>query len=135
ELDPKLQERVRTDAKVAEVVRIAKALQGLNRQAGMHAAGVVIADKPLWEYAPVYQPPGENFLVTQYAKEEVEQVGLVKFDFLGLKTLTVIDDAIGMVNANHPDAPPIRSEIIPVDDPETFQMLTRGDTQGVFQLE
>ena len=135
ELDPKLQERIDSDPRIAEVFRIAKALQGLNRQAGMHAAGVVIADKPLWEYVPLYQPAGEKFLVTQFAKDEVEQAGLVKFDFLGLKTLTVIRDAIDMINANHPDQPRLVEEMIPLDDPETYAMIARGDTQGVFQLE
>ena len=80
------------------MLEIALALEGLHRQAGMHAAGVVIADKPLWEYVPVYQPPGEKTLVTQFAKDEVEAAGLVKFDFLGLKTLTVIQHAINLVN-------------------------------------
>ena len=65
---------------------------------GMHAAGVVIADKPLWEFVPVYQPPGEKALITQFAKDEVEAAGLVKFDFLGLKTLTVIQHALDLVN-------------------------------------
>ncbi|HWV37508.1 MAG TPA: DNA polymerase III subunit alpha [Vulgatibacter sp.] len=135
EADPALQARVDSDPRITEVFRIAKALQGLNRQAGMHAAGVVIADKPLWEYVPLYQPSGEKFLVTQYAKDEVEEAGLVKFDFLGLKTLTVIDDAVQMINANHPDQPKVTAELIPLDDPEVYAMLSRGDTQGVFQLE
>jgi len=135
EADPALQAKVATDSRIEEVFRISKALQGLNRQAGMHAAGVVIADKPLWEYVPLYQPSGEKFLVTQYAKDEVEQAGLVKFDFLGLKTLTVIDDAIAMINENNPGSTPLSPEVIPIDDAATFEMLSRGDTQGVFQLE
>ncbi len=135
ELDPKLQEKIDADERVAEVFRIAKALQGLNRQAGMHAAGVVIGDKPLWEYVPLYQPSGEKFLVTQFAKDEVEEAGLVKFDFLGLKTLTVIRDAIDMINANNPEKPKLVEEEIPLDDPATYQMIAKGDTQGVFQLE
>ena len=114
-------------------MRIAQALEGLNRQAGMHAAGVVISDKPLWEYVPVYQPSGEDFLVTQYAKDEVEKAGLVKFDFLGLKTLTVIDDAIKMIRANHPGME-LSAETIPFDDPAVYQLITRGETKGVFQL-
>ncbi len=134
EVDPKLKEKVDGDARVEKVVRIAQALEGLNRQAGMHAAGVVISDKPLWEYVPVYQPSGEDFLVTQYAKDEVEKAGLVKFDFLGLKTLTVIDDAIKMIRANHPGME-LSAETIPFDDPAVYQLITRGETKGVFQLE
>jgi len=134
EIDPRLRERVESDPKIREVVEIARALEGLNRQAGMHAAGVVIADKPLWEYVPVYQPAGEKVLVTQFAKDEVEAAGLVKFDFLGLKTLTVIDNAIRMINENHPEAN-LTPNRIPLDDPATYQMISRGDTQGVFQLE
>jgi DNA polymerase-3 subunit alpha len=135
EAEPKLKQRVESDPRVAEVVGIAQKLEGLNRQTGMHAAGIVIADQPLWEYVPVFQPPGENFLVTQFAKEEVEKAGLVKFDFLGLKTLTVIADAIRMVNENHPDDPPLTAERIPIDDPDTYRMIARGDCKGIFQLE
>src|SRR5690606_27379418 len=133
EIDPRLKERAENDPRIGEVIRIAQALEGLNRQAGMHAAGVVIADKPLWEYVPVYQPSGEKVMVTQFAKDEVEQAGLVKFDFLGLKTLTVIDNAIRMINENHPGVN-LRASDIPLDDPATFQLIARGDTQGVFQL-
>ena len=86
-----------------DVLTSAMALEGLHRQAGMHAAGVVIADKPLWEFVPVYQRPGESALVTQFAKDEVEAAGLVKFDFLGLKTLTVIQNALDLVNRGPPD--------------------------------
>lgn len=134
EIDPRLRERMDNDPRIREVIEIAQALEGLNRQAGMHAAGVVIADKPLWEYVPLYQPSGEKALVTQFAKDEVEEAGLIKFDFLGLKTLTVIDNAIRMINENDPEAG-IVADKIPLDDKATFQMISRGDTQGVFQLE
>ena len=91
------------DVTTKDVLEIALALEGLHRQAGMHAAGVVIADKPLWEFVPVYQPPGEKVLITQFAKDEVEAAGLVKFDFLGLKTLTVIQHALDLVNRDRAD--------------------------------
>ncbi|MBM4379109.1 MAG: DNA polymerase III subunit alpha [Deltaproteobacteria bacterium] len=118
-----------------EVLDIALALEGLHRQAGMHAAGVVIADKPLWEYVPVYSPPQERTLITQFAKDEVEAAGLVKFDFLGLKTLTVIQNALNLVNRHRAADQQIVREQIPLDDKATFDLISRGDTAGVFQME
>ena len=116
-----------------EVLEIALALEGLHRQAGMHAAGVVIADKPLWEFVPVYQPPGEKVLITQFAKDEVEAAGLVKFDFLGLKTLTVLayrGQARQPARHRSRSARAFRSTM-----PRATQMLARGETVGVFQVE
>jgi DNA polymerase-3 subunit alpha len=118
-----------------EVLQIAMALEGLHRQAGMHAAGVVIADKPLWEFVPVYQRPGENVLITQFAKDEVEAAGLVKFDFLGLTTLTVIQQALDLINRGRPAKQRLQSHQIPIDDPATYDLISRGDTAGVFQME
>ena len=108
------------DVTSKDVLEIALALEGLHRQAGMHAAGVVIADKPLWEYVPVYSPPGERVLITQFAKDEVEAAGLVKFDFLGLKTLTVIQHALDLVNRNRPETEKIQRHQIPLNDPATL---------------
>jgi DNA polymerase III subunit alpha len=118
-----------------EVLTISMALEGLHRQAGMHAAGVVIADKPLWEYVPVYQRPGESALITQFAKDEVEAAGLVKFDFLGLTTLTVIQNALDLVNRGRPPEQRIQAHQIPLADPATYELISRGDTAGVFQME
>ncbi|MFL5320428.1 MAG: DNA polymerase III subunit alpha, partial [Myxococcaceae bacterium] len=118
-----------------DVLEIGLALEGLHRQAGMHAAGVVIADKPLWEFVPVYSPPGERTLITQFAKDEVEAAGLVKFDFLGLKTLTVIQNALNMINRKLPADQQILREKIPLGDPATYDLISRGDTAGVFQME
>ncbi|HEY6002426.1 MAG TPA: DNA polymerase III subunit alpha [Anaeromyxobacter sp.] len=118
-----------------DLLDIGMALEGLNRQAGLHAAGVVIADKPLWEYVPVYQDDKSDMLVSQFAKDEVEKAGLVKFDFLGLKTLTVIDDALRLVRANHPERKGFRAADIPLDDPAVYELISRGDTAGVFQME
>ncbi len=118
-----------------EVLTISMALEGLHRQAGMHAAGVVIADKPLWEFVPVYQRPGESALITQFAKDEVEAAGLVKFDFLGLTTLTVIQNALDLVNRGRPPEQRIQAHQIPVGDPATYELISRGDTAGVFQME
>src|SRR5206468_4041413 len=117
-----------------------------NRHAGMHAAGVVISETPLWDYVPCSRGPGGE-IVTQFAKDEVEQAGLVKFDFLGLKTLTVIDIAVKLINKGHvgkPGAPgwvdkdgKLQFDItdVPLDDKSVYRMISDGDTTGVFQLE
>ncbi|MHB8879474.1 MAG: DNA polymerase III subunit alpha, partial [Myxococcaceae bacterium] len=118
-----------------DLLEIGLALEGLHRQPGMHAAGVVIADRPLWEFVPVYQAPGEKALITQFAKDEVEAAGLVKFDFLGLKTLTVIQHALDLVNRGRPPAERIERHQIPLADKPTFDLISRGDTAGVFQME
>jgi DNA polymerase III subunit alpha len=118
-----------------DILDIAMSLEGLNRQAGLHAAGVVIADKPLWEYVPAYKDDKSEMLVSQFAKDEVEAAGLVKFDFLGLKTLTVIDDALKLVKQNHPEMKDFKASDIPLDDPAVYELISRGDTAGVFQME
>jgi DNA polymerase-3 subunit alpha len=118
-----------------DLLDIGMALEGLNRQAGIHAAGVVIADKPLWEYVPAYKDDKSEMLVSQFAKDEVEAAGLVKFDFLGLKTLTVIDDALRLLKRNHPERKDFEASDIPLDDPAVYELIGRGDTAGVFQLE
>ncbi|HEY8206633.1 MAG TPA: DNA polymerase III subunit alpha, partial [Myxococcaceae bacterium] len=118
-----------------DVLEVSLALEGLHRQAGMHAAGVVIADRPLWEFVPVYSPPGENVLITQFAKDEVEAAGLVKFDFLGLTTLTVIRHALDLINRSLPEDKRWEPHKIPIDDKPTFEIMSRGDTAGIFQME
>ncbi|MGB8930233.1 MAG: DNA polymerase III subunit alpha, partial [Anaeromyxobacteraceae bacterium] len=118
-----------------DLLDISMSLEGLNRQSGLHAAGVVIADKPLWEYVPVFKDDKSGMLVSQLAKEEVEAAGLVKFDFLGLKTLTVIDDALQRVRKNHPELASFGASDIPIDDPAVYDLISRGDTAGVFQME
>jgi DNA polymerase-3 subunit alpha len=100
----------------------------------MHAAGVVIGEKPLWEYVPLCR--GQNGeLVTQFAKDEVELAGLIKFDFLGLTTLTVIDEAVKLVNRRLPEGQKINIALLPLDDRKTYELISRGDTAGVFQME
>jgi DNA polymerase-3 subunit alpha len=119
-----------------ELLDLAAALEGLNRNAGMHAAGVVIAERPLWEYVPCFRGQNDE-IVTQFAMKEVEKAGLVKFDFLGLKTLTVIQTALRLINeqkaARGEDELDI--DVIRKDDADVFKMISRGDTTGVFQLE
>jgi DNA polymerase-3 subunit alpha len=132
--EPRLKELYDNDPKYRELLDIAKALEGLNRHAGMHAAGVVISEKPLWEYVPCFR--GQNGeIVTQFAKDEVELAGLVKFDFLGLKTLTVIAKAVDLINKQRPGQPPFDIDRIPLVDAAVYRMITVGDTTGVFQLE
>jgi DNA polymerase-3 subunit alpha len=135
-VEPKLTEIQEQKPIFKEVIEYARALEGLNRSTGMHAAGIVIGEEPLWEYVPLCK--GQNGeLVTQFAKDEVEKAGLVKFDFLGLKTLTVISDAVKLVNRQLASAgqPPVEISLLPLDDKQTYELISRGDTAGVFQME
>jgi DNA polymerase-3 subunit alpha len=132
EQEPQLRELIKKDPKVESLFDIAKSLEGLTRHASTHAAGVVISNKSLMEYLPLYR--GQNGeVMTQYPMKEVETIGLVKFDFLGLKTLTVVDHAIQLVEKNHQ----VKIELsqIPLDDPKVFVLLGSGSTLGIFQLE
>ncbi|MBI4510104.1 MAG: DNA polymerase III subunit alpha [Deltaproteobacteria bacterium] len=133
--EPRLKELYENDPKVRELLDFAKRLEGLNRHAGMHAAGVVISENPLWAHVPCFK--GDNGeIVTQFAKDEVEAAGLVKFDFLGLKTLTVIDTAVKLINQQRSSSEtPLDIDKIRIDDPEVYKMIGAGDTTGVFQLE
>ncbi len=132
EMEPSLHEMAEKNPEVRELFDIAMALEGLPRHSSTHAAGVVIADKPLTEYIPLYRG-NKGEVVTQFAMEYVEKVGLIKFDFLGLRNLTVIDNAVKLVRENHDPDFDIRK--IPLDDSKTFELLKSGDTLGVFQLE
>jgi len=134
EVEPKLKALHDSDARVKELLGYSKKLEGLTRHAGMHAAGVVISDGPLTEHVPCFQ--SADTIVTQYDKDDVEAAGLVKFDFLGLKTLTVIDIAQKLVNAR-PDRKnnPLDLGKIGLDDKPTYQLISSGETTGVFQLE
>ena len=119
-----------------ELLDIAMKLEGLNRHAGIHAAGVVIGEKPLWEYVPCFRPE-EGVIATQFDMNDVAKVGLVKFDFLGLKTLTVIQTAVALADADrkaHGEAP-LDMAAIPLDDVEVYRMISAADVTGVFQLE
>jgi len=130
--EPALQEEIKSDNRVAKLVDIAKRLEGLYRHASTHAAGVVIGDRPLDELVPLYRDPRSDMPVTQFSMKWVEPAGLVKFDFLGLKTLTVLAKALDHLKARNIE---IDIDNLPFDDPATFEMLGKGDTTGVFQLE
>ena len=124
----------RDDEEVTAIIDLAKSLEGLVRNAGKHAGGVVIAPDHLTDFAPLYCEDGGSSLVTQLDKDDVEAIGLVKFDFLGLKTLTIIDWAERIVNATYPDAA-LDISRVPMDDAETFRLLQSTQTAAVFQLE
>jgi DNA polymerase III subunit alpha len=133
EQEERLKNLVEGDPRVRRVFNLACAVEGLCRQTGVHAAGVVIADQPLVAYAPLYRDEPEGGPVVQYDMKSAEGIGLIKFDFLGLKTLDQIRDAVAMVLRNH--AVNIDMSAIPVDDLATYELLQEGDALGVFQLE
>ncbi len=124
----------RDDEEVAAIIDLAKSLEGLVRNAGKHAGGVVISPGPLTDFAPLYCEEGGGNVVTQLDKDDVEAVGLVKFDFLGLKTLTIIDWAVKIINGIQPDLN-LSIKRIPENDPKTFRLLQSTHTAAVFQLE
>jgi DNA polymerase III subunit alpha len=133
EQEPQLKALIEKDQKIKELATISLALEGLTRHASTHAAGVVVTPKPLPEYLPLYVDPKSGGQVTQYPMSYVEKIGLVKFDFLGLKTLTVIENAVRLIREGKDSAFDLR--LITDDDKTTYELLSRGETTGVFQLE
>ncbi len=136
EITPELTQLYETSPMHRELLDVAGKLEGLNRHAGMHAAGVVITERPVWEHVPCFKGQGSD-LITQFDKDGVERAGLIKFDFLGLKTLTVIETAVTLVNEQRRRAgePHLDINLIPRDDSAVYRLLSRADTTGVFQLE
>jgi DNA polymerase-3 subunit alpha len=130
--EQKLREAAEQDERVARLFKIAGALEGLYSNASTHAAGVVIGDRPLHEVTPLYRDPKSDMPATQFNMKWVEPAGLIKFDFLGLKTLTVLAMAGQLARRRDPDFDLAK---VPLDDKETYAMLGRGETVGVFQLE
>lgn len=130
--EPKFEEEKQKDPVIGHLLDIALQLEGLYRHASTHAAGIVIGDRPLWQLVPMYRDPRSNMPVTQFNMKFVEKAGLVKFDFLGLKTLTVLKTAVDFVERHG-----VKIDIshIPLDDKLTYEMLTRGETVAVFQVE
>jgi DNA polymerase-3 subunit alpha len=138
EQEPKLREIVK-EPRMTELIDIARHLEGQVRHASKHAAGVVISQQPLTEYLPLFRTPKDE-IITQFDMKAVEKIGLVKFDFLGLRTLTVIDKAVKSINQKLSNTPLVDSEQfsinrIPMDDIATYDLLSRGETAGIFQLE
>jgi DNA polymerase-3 subunit alpha len=130
--EPRLQAEAVGDPVVKRAFDIAKKLEGLTRHASTHAAGIVIGDRPLTELVPLYRDPKSDMPVTQFNMKWVEQAGLVKFDFLGLKTLTVLEKAVALVRRRGVE---IALAGIPLDDAKTYDLLARAEAVGVFQLE
>ncbi len=133
EKEPKIKELCDADPQAARVWEYALALEGLNRNAGTHAAGVVISNEPLWKKTPLFKPSGLDTLATQYNGKYVEDVDLIKFDFLGLKTLTVIEEANKLIEQRHGK----RVDFITADvnDKGVYDLIQTGNTMGLFQIE
>ncbi len=132
EEEPKLQEEAEKEPVVGRLLDIAQKIEGLYRHASTHAAGIVIGDRPLSQLVPMYRDPRSDMPVTQFNMKWVEQAGLVKFDFLGLKTLTVLKTAVDFIRKRNIE---VKLESLPLDDQLTYEMLSRGETVGVFQVE
>ena len=130
--EPRLQEMRDGDEAIRRLMEVALQLEGLYRHASTHAAGLVIGDRPLIDLVPLYRDPKADTLVTQYSMKYVEQAGLVKFDFLGLTTLTILKQAVAILAKL---GTPVDLERLPLDDRKTYEMLSRGDAGGVFQFE
>ena len=130
--EPRLQEEQKKNDKIRRLLALSRSLEGLNRHSSTHAAGVVISDKPLVERVPLCKSPNDD-IVTQFSMNDLSAAGLTKFDFLGLKTLTVIRDALKFIEEGR--GVKINISDILLDDRKTFQLLSKGDTDGVFQLE
>ncbi len=130
---PELAELSRTDGRVERLLDYAVTLEGLARHCSTHAAGVVIAPSALTNYVPLFKGSKDE-ITTQYDMKMVEEIGLLKMDFLGLRTLTVIDDTLRMIAENHPEAK-VDIDNVPLDDPDVYRQFARGDTIGVFQFE
>ena len=127
-----LKKMERQDPQVAELIEVAQRLEGITRHASVHAAGVVIAPKPVTEFAPIYKSQKDE-ITTQWAMKEVERIGLLKMDFLGLSTLTLLNDAVERIKESTGES--VSLEQLPMDDPDTYQLFCEGQTLGIFQFE
>jgi DNA polymerase III subunit alpha len=133
--EPILAERLEKEDEVKTLLGLAQKLEGLTRNVGMHAGGVLIAPGKLTDFTPLYQQPGSDSAVSQYDKDDVEAAGLVKFDFLGLATLTILEIAKDFIRARHKGQEQFAFEDIALDDPHTYKLFTDGKTEAVFQFE
>src|SRR3982751_5833689 len=134
EVEPLINEREAAEEEVRELLELAEQLEGLPRNVGMHAGGVLIAPGKLTDFCPLYTQAASDALVSQFDKDDVERVGLVKFDFLGLTTLTILDWAVRYVRRLDP-ARPLTLETLPLDDRAAYDIFKAGNTTGVFQFE
>ncbi|MBV8618069.1 MAG: DNA polymerase III subunit alpha [Curvibacter sp.] len=135
ELEPVLAERIQKEEDVKTIIEMAQKLEGMTRNIGMHAGGVLIAPGKLTDFCALYQQPGSESAVSQYDKDDVEAIGLVKFDFLGLATLTILEIAREFIMKRHKGQENFQFETIPLDDLPTYRLFQDGKTEAVFQFE
>jgi DNA polymerase-3 subunit alpha len=140
EVEPRLKEIYENKTEMRELINIAQKLEGLARHASTHAAGIVISPEPLTEFLPLYKAPGDEAITTQFDMDAIKALGLLKFDFLGLKTLTIIDKTEKIINESlrqqkGEDFKPFSMKDIPLNDKKTFELLCSAKTTGIFQLE
>ena len=134
EKEPQIDERAKNEEELAELLPLAEKLEGITRNVGMHAGGVLIAPGRLTDFCPLYRAEGSESMVSQFDKDDVEAIGLVKFDFLGLRTLTILAEAVRFVQ-RHEDRTDFRLEDLPLDDPAVYRLFADGNTTAVFQSE
>ncbi len=132
---PELEQREAAEEEVAELLSLATRVEGIVRNIGMHAGGVLIAPGKITDFCPLYQQPGSDSAVSQYDKDDVEAIGLVKFDFLGLATLTILELAKDFIVARYPERKDFSFDNIPLDDPRVYKLFSDGLTESVFQFE
>ena len=132
---PEIEEREKNEEEVAELLALAERVEGIVRNIGMHAGGVLIAPGKITDFCPLYMQPGSDSAVSQFDKDDVEAAGLVKFDFLGLATLTILEMAKDFIRARHADRRDFTLEQVPLDDRGAYQLMSEGKTVAVFQLE
>jgi DNA polymerase-3 subunit alpha len=135
EQEPQLAERLEREEDVKTLLEMAQKLEGMTRNVGMHAGGVLIAPGKLTDFCPLHQQPGSDSAVSQYDKDDVEAVGLVKFDFLGLATLTILELARQFIVQRHKGQSGFKFEDVPIDDSKVYDLFARGQTEAVFQFE
>jgi DNA polymerase-3 subunit alpha len=133
--EPEIDRREAADEEVAELLALATRVEGVVRNIGMHAGGVLIAPGRITDFSPLYQPPGSTSAVSMFDKDDVEAAGLVKFDFLGLATLTILELAKDFVRARRPGRQDFDYDTLPLDDPKTYRLFAEGRTEAVFQFE
>ncbi|HQU63488.1 MAG TPA: DNA polymerase III subunit alpha, partial [Nitrosomonas sp.] len=135
EIEPQLNQRAAEEEDVRHLLELAESLEGLTRNIGMHAGGVLIAPGKITDFCPVYCPDSAESVVSQLDKDDVEKIGLVKFDFLGLRTLTTLDRAVSYINQSRDSTDPFSLTGLPLDDAAAYTLLRQGNAIGIFQFE
>jgi len=140
QLEPQLNQRAAEEEDVRNLLELAESLEGITRNIGMHAGGVLIASSEITDFCPIYCTESADSVVSQLDKDDVEKIGLVKFDFLGLRTLTILDRAVGYIRQSHQNsgsaaASPFSLETLPLDDEATYALMRKGNAVGIFQFE